>query len=116
MTMVRVEFGVIEDARHVIYAGLDGLEPRAQARLANKLTAALREAGLLSQAVEQHYNLRQLCALVGRCEKHLKAELIAGRFGTVMRDDGGWLVPASGVQGWLVARVFSGSVRKEVAA
>jgi hypothetical protein len=117
LTATRVQFGVTEDARRAVFAALAPVEDaRRRARLANEVTSALRAEDLLAQSVEQHYNARQVADLVSRHPDYIAAQAKAGKFGPVMRDDGGWLIPASGVQAWLAARVFSGSVKLEVGA
>lgn len=115
--LTRVQFGVVEDARRVALQALAAVpDARLRARLAGEVTTALREAGALAQAVEQHYNARQVAELIARCPDYVCAQAKAGAFGPVMRDDGGWLIPASGVQAWLARRVFTGSRANEVAA
>jgi hypothetical protein len=115
MNTVRVQFGVQEDARRVIADVLaDGhhsklLNDRQRARLAQVLTSALRDAGCLASAVEQHYDAQQTAVLIQRCSKYVGLQARAGAFGPVMRDDKGWLIPASGIQRWLEARLFAGS-------
>jgi hypothetical protein len=109
MTAVRVQFGVQEDARRVVadvLASVPALSDRERSRLAAELVAQLRDAGCLASAVEQHYNAAQTALLISRCPKYVGAQAKAGRFGPVMRDDGGWLIPASGIQRWLSARLF----------
>lgn len=112
MTPVRVQFGVQEDARRAVLDVLAGerhaklLNDRQRSQLAHELVAALREAGCLASAVEQHYDATQTAQLISRCSKFVGLEAKAGRFGPVMRDDKGWLIPASGIQRWLDARTF----------
>lgn len=112
MTTVRVQFGVQEDARRVALEVLaDGhysklLNDRERSRVASMLVAALRDAGCLAQSVEQHYDATQTAVLIRRCSKYVGLQARAGGFGPVMRDDGGWLIPATGIQRWLDARLF----------
>lgn len=113
MTAVRVQFGVQEDARRAVLAALEvlpdaqRLEPLQRARLASKLTLALRDAGCLASAVEQHYDAQQTAGLIQRCAKYVGLQAKAGQFGPVCRDDRGWLIPASGIQRWLDGRLFA---------
>lgn len=119
MTVVRVQFGVQEDARRValdLLAGCGDLDSRQQARLAAELVARLRDAGLLQQSVEQHYSALEAGRLVGRGKKYMQAEARAGRIPGAKIDDGGWLLPASGLQRWLDAKLFSAAKSSEVQA
>ena len=107
--VVQVEFGPVEEARRVVLAALgEAVSPAQAARLASVVTARLRNAGLLG-GVERHYSAATTGLLLSRSPEHVVAQIKLGRFGVCYRDDGGWLVPESGVQGWLAARVFSGS-------
>lgn len=109
MLAVKVQFGVLEDARRVVLDSLNecpSLDARSRARLASVLVAALRDAGLLAQSVEQHYSATQVANLLNRSSKHVAQQAKAGAFGPVALDDGGYLIPASGVQQWLDRRIL----------
>lgn len=112
MNTMRVQFGVQEDARRAVLdvlAGVKALNERERARLASGLVVALREAGCLASSVEQHYDATQAAGLISRCTKYVGHQARDGFFGPVLRDDKGWLIPASGLQRWLDARLFSDS-------
>lgn len=104
---VRVEFSTLEDVRRVLFLELALLPERQRADVARRITAKLRDGGWLATSVEQLYKASQVAGLVSRSCEHVVKECKAGRFGTVYRDDGGWLIPASGVQAWLDRKQYS---------
>lgn len=108
---VSVAFSTSEDVRRALFLHLDGLPERQRLALASKLTKVLRDGGWLASSVEQHYKAAQVAQLVARTPEHVVAQAKAGAFGVVYRDDGGWIIPASGVQQWLMGKIYSGSVR-----
>ena len=114
---MRVEFSSVEDVRRVLFLELEGagLSQRERSRVAGVLTGKLRAAGLLAGSVEQHYSAVQVAALLNRGDDYVCRLARSGKFGPVMRDDGGWIIPASGVQAWL-ASVTVASSSEEVAA
>jgi len=107
MTEVRVNFGVFEDARRVVFCELTGLPSRQQSKLAHAVVSQLRNAGLLPGCVDQHYSATQTAALLGRSPEFVVKEISRGKLRPVYRDGGGWLVPASSIQRWLDERTFS---------
>jgi len=107
---VSVHFSTVENVRRALFSNLEGLPERQRSALAAKLTRVLRDGGWLASSVEQHYKASQVAALVSRTPEHVVKECKDGRFGTVYRDDGGWIVPASGVQAWLNRKIYSGSL------
>jgi len=115
--VLRVEFGSVEDARRAVFSVLmeTGLTERERSRTAGAVVSRLRSAGLLGQVIEQHYSAAQVAGLLGRCAEYVVKLAKAGQFGPVARDEGGWIIPASGVQSWLSSRTVSTS-RKEIAA
>lgn len=108
VVLSRVEFSVVEDVRRALFLELEGLPERQRSKLALRLTAKLRDGGWLTSGVEQHFKAVETAALISRTPEFVVKQCKAGRFGPVYRDDGGWLVPASGVQSWLAERLFSG--------
>jgi hypothetical protein len=104
--VVSVRFSTLEETRAALFLELADLPPRQRSALAARITAQLRDRGLIQQSVEQHFNATQTGQLVSRSPEHIVKECKAGRFGRVYRDDGGWLVPASGIQSWLACRIF----------
>lgn len=55
----------------------------------------------MSRALEAHLPPWRVAALLDRCEKWVIQRAKAGDFGPVFRDDGGWLIPAAGVNEYL---------------
>ena len=103
---VEVRFAPVDDVRAVFFAELGMLSDRQRAATANRLAAAMRAGGWLADPVECHFNARATAAKIGRSPEFVVKECKAGRFGMVYRDDGGWLIPASGIQSWLERRIF----------
>jgi hypothetical protein len=101
-----VRCSVPAEARRAVFLILDGLPERQRSALAGRVVAALRDAKLLASSVEQHFNATETARLVSRSPEYVVREFKAGRFGPVYRDDGGWLVPASGIESWLERRRF----------
>ena len=97
------------DARRAVFIALEGLEPRMRSKLAAAITERLREAGLLAQAIEQHYNAVQLGALLGRSDEHVMQLIRRGELAPVSRDGRGWLIPASTALRYLAAHMFGKS-------
>lgn len=110
--VLHVRLSAVEDCRRAVFLLLQesNLKPAEQGRTASLIAARLRDARLLASSVEQLYKASEVALLVSRSERHVVDQAKAGQFGVVYRDDGGWLIPASGVQAWLGRRVFSGSV------
>lgn len=109
--IVRVEFGRLECARSVLFRLLDveALSPRLRSALASRGAAALRDAGLLGAALEEHYSATEAARRVSRCADHIVDEIHAGRLRPAFRDGRGYLVPASALHAWLAERVFDSS-------
>lgn len=109
---LRVQVSCVEDCRRAVFLGLQdaGLSPARQRAVALGITDRLRAQGLLASSVEQLYKASEVALLVSRSPEYVVKEAKRGGFGVAYRDDGGWLIPASGVQAWLGRRVFSGSV------
>jgi hypothetical protein len=104
---VAVRFTSLEDVRRVVFLGLAGdggrkLTEAERARLASRIAASLRDAGLLGSSIEQHYSAGQVAALCGgRTSAWAVKRARLGDFGRVFCDGGHWLIPASGVQEYL---------------
>lgn len=116
-----MEFGTLEDARRVVQDALSQaptLSARERSRLSAELVADLRDKGLLAQCQEQLYTAVQAARLISRSPKYVAQQAKAGALGPVGLDDGGWLIPASGLQRWFTARLFlsSNSSQEEQAA
>ena len=117
ITLLRVEFSTVEDARRRVFFELASLpDERKRARLAGSIAASLRDAGLLARSVEQHYSAADLGALLGRSAEHVGKLARRGEFGPVAKDAGGYLIPASGVQSWLDAHAVVVADEQERAA
>ncbi len=112
-TRVEVRFSSVDDVRALVFSELSVLPDRQRAAVANKLTSKLRSGGWLGASIEQHYKAVDAARLIGRCPEFVVKECKAGRFGRVYRDDGGWLIPASGIQEWLERRIFGSSLTME---
>lgn len=107
LAAVRVVFSSLEDARRVVFLELGQFTGRKlseleRAKVASRLAAALRDAGVIAGSIEQHYSAAQVAALCGQrtsawAVKHAKQ----GDFGAVFFDGGNWLIPASGVRDYL---------------
>lgn len=113
--MLRVELSACDDARRAVFsvlAGPGGLSQAQARRLAGLVAVELRANRLLSCSLEQHFKASEVALLVSRSLEHVVQQAKAGEFGQVMRDAGGWLIPASGVQAWLDRR----AVKMEAAA
>lgn len=110
VTRVEIRFDTLKDVRAALFLELADLPDRQRAVLASRLAAKLRDGGWLADAIEQHYNATATAEKIGRTPEHVVKECKAGRFGVVYRDDGGWLIPASGIQSWLERRIFGGSM------
>lgn len=103
---VEISFSALKDVRAALFLILDELPDRKRAALASKLAAMLRDGGWLADGIERHYKATSVAEKVSRSPEFIVKECKAGRFGRVYRDDGGWLIPASGVQSWLERRIF----------
>jgi hypothetical protein len=77
--------------------------------MAAAVTERLREAGLLAQAVEQHYSAVQLGALLGRSDEYVMQLIRKGKLAPVSRDGRGWLIPASTAVRYLAEHTFGES-------
>jgi hypothetical protein len=107
LAAVRVVFSSLEDARRVVFLELNKVRNRKlsdqeRSRVASRIAAALRDAGVLGSGIEQHYSAAQVAVLCGQrtsawAVQHAKA----GAFGRVFFDGGNWLIPASGVRDYL---------------
>lgn len=113
VTRVEVRFSTVDDVRAAVFSELAVLPDRQRAALANRLTAKLRHGGWLGASIEQHYKATEAARLIGRTPEFVVKECKAMRFGLVYRDDGGWLIPASGIQQWLERRIFGASTDLE---
>jgi hypothetical protein len=114
---LRVRFSTVEDARAALFSCLEGVLPDVKrSRLADRMAANLRDAGLLGQSVEQHYSAQDVARLCGYrssawAVKHAKL----GHFGPVACDGGDWLIPASGVNRYLAEHQVPIALEKEAA-
>lgn len=97
------------DARRAVFIALEGFEPRMRSKMAAAVTERLREAGLLAQAVEQHYSAVQLGVLLGRSDEHVMQLIRRGELAPVSRDGRGWLIPASTALRYLSEHTFGES-------
>lgn len=104
---VVVEFSAPASVRAAVFEILEDLPHRQRAKLANQIADRLRRAGLLACGIEQHLRAVDVARLLSRTPEFVVKEAKAGRLGPVARDDGGWLIPASGVQSWLAARMIT---------
>lgn len=102
---------VWSEVRRVIFDALGGLKPREQSRLAAATADALRDAGLLARAIEQHLTARQFARLINRCEEYVGKRCESGELSPVSRDDRGWMIPTSTAQCWLDRHCFGKSNR-----
>ena len=109
---VEVSFSTVKDVRAALFLKLAILPDRERAAMASRLAAMLRDDGWLGDAIEVHYNATAVAAKISRTPEFVVKECKAGRFGVVYHDDGGWLIPASGVQSWLERRIFGNSEDK----
>lgn len=104
---LRVAFSSLEDARRLVHELLAVARQRRlsdveRARLASRIAAGLRDAGLLGQSLEQCYSAADVGALCGgRTSAWAVKHARLGDFGAVFCDGGDWLIPASGVQEYL---------------
>lgn len=114
VTRVEVRFSPVEDIRRALFFELAILPDRQRAAVANRLAAKLRDDGWIAQSIEHHYKAVDAARLISRTPEYVVKECKAGRFGRVYRDDGGWLIPASGIQQWLERRIFGSSLASEV--
>lgn len=115
LSPVRVVFSSLEDARRVVFSRLAGLSPEKRARVASLIAADLRDAGLLGCSVEQHYKGVDVAALLSRTPEWVRGAAERGLFGEVFKDDGGWLIPASGVHAYLASHSVGSAPMERVA-
>lgn len=111
--VVEVRFSSVQDVRAAIFSILDEFPARQRSKLASKLAALLRDGRWLADPVESYYNATSTAAKLGRSPEFIVKECKSGRFGRVFRDDGGWLIPASGIESWLARRVYGEVVALE---
>lgn len=111
VNITRIQLSTLDDARRVVLDLLDCVPERSRGRLAGQVVAALRDAGLLAASIEEHYSAAQVARFLGRSAEWVSDRARAGDFGRVVRDDGGWLIPASGVQRYLDAHSFYAEVK-----
>jgi hypothetical protein len=104
--ITRIAFAPVEDVRVLFLRLLDFIPERKRAALAARLADALQARGLLSGGLQPHYTAVQVGQLLSRGPEWVAARVKAGDFGPCSRDDGGWLIPASGVNAYLARRVF----------
>ena len=107
--VVEVRFSSANDVRAAIFLILDEFPARQRSKLASKVAALLRDGRWLADPVESHYNATSTAAKLGRSPEFIVKECKAGRFGRVFRDNGGWLIPASGIEEWLAQRIYGDS-------
>jgi hypothetical protein len=58
--------------------------------------------------IQRFYTVREVSELLGGCsERTVKRRILAGEFGDVLRDAGGWLIPEAGLAGYLARHKIS---------
>ena len=112
MSVRRLEVRVspVDDLRAAVFSVLAELPDRKRAAVTSRILQVLKSGRWLAGNIDQHYSAADAARLLGRCPEYIAREAKSGRLGVVYRDDGGWIIPASGLQAWLDRRIFSGSV------
>lgn len=109
MSETRTILEVWAEARRAVYTALSCLGPRERGPVATRIVDTLRDGGFLAVAVEYHYSGLVVSELLGRSDEYVNVRCKNGVLSPVSRDGRGWLIPASTLQRYLDARIFTPS-------